>query len=55
MQLQARIAALEAEIANLRARLTAKPELHSTTNVKETYKVKARGFYGNDFECFPRR
>jgi len=31
---------LEGEIANLRSRLEAKAELHSRTNVHETYKVK---------------
>lgn len=37
--MEARIASLELEIRNLRAQLSAKVELRSQTNVKETYKV----------------
>jgi hypothetical protein len=39
-QMGALIRQLEGEIANLRSRLEAKAELHSRTNVHETYKVK---------------
>lgn len=39
-ELEAYIASLEFEINNLRTRLQTKTELHSQTNVKETYKVK---------------
>jgi hypothetical protein len=39
-QMAARIRQLEAEVANLRSRLEVKSELHSRTNVTETYKVK---------------
>lgn len=39
-QMAARIRQLEGEIANLRARLEAKQEVHSRTNIHETYKVK---------------
>eukprot|EP00668_Euglena_longa_P046220 GGOE01061904.1.p1 GENE.GGOE01061904.1~~GGOE01061904.1.p1 ORF type:complete len:462 (-),score=44.93 GGOE01061904.1:179-1564(-) len=39
-QMAARIRQLEGEVANLRARLESKTELHSRTNIHETYKVK---------------
>eukprot|EP00667_Euglena_gracilis_P005460 EG_transcript_5503 len=39
-ELEARIAAMDLEIRNLRAQLSPKVELHSQTSIRETYKVK---------------